>query len=250
MVDPLEGPKLKIERAKKQIAEVETELNSFLVSDFYRLYSKADVDKSQSVYEIKFINDIPAIVPVICGEALHSLRSALDLAVNAVLLNKFGVPDISKGGFPIEGSRAKFEASAQYRKINRFAKFGRLVDKLQPYHGGNELFWQLHLLNATDKHKMLVTASLPTQKTLPQVMNGKGDLAVINIPFWQTRGTGETLQDTIGKLAGKLAEKISPVFRVSFAEIEGIKSKDILAVLREICALTENTIKEFEFGLD
>ena len=102
-------------------------------------------------YCVEYVPVIPASVPLIAGDVLHSLRGALDYL--ACGLARVVTPDTK---FPISHGTEAYKAS-----------LGRLIPGIQqealetlngikPYQGGNLFLWLLHRLNIIDKHRLLL----------------------------------------------------------------------------------------------
>lgn len=246
MSDPLVGPKLKVARAYQQVREVEREINVFLNTQPNTLTPDFDPKRANLRYKYKYSDPVPPIISVICGELFHNLRSALDQLMNCVLAQKIGMANIRKGGFPIETNREKFEASSQYGKVKKlFPEAAALLDKLEPYKGGNSPLWLIHHLNVMDKHKILNVINTPTPSTNVQDLAFDEAGAIITeVPVWHPMG--DNIQITIGKAIARLQEKISAAFVISFSEVESLKGNPILVVLQQFCDFVERVIGIFE----
>ncbi len=118
MADPLEGVKLKIERANSHIPEINRLLDYLAASDSYEIFTEVDAAKGEIRRKIRFIKQPPTEVGVVCGEVLYGLRSALDHLVTATATRR-NVVVIEKTGFPIEETREKFELALKNRKIQQ-----------------------------------------------------------------------------------------------------------------------------------
>jgi hypothetical protein len=156
--DPLEGAKLKIERANSHIPEVNTLLDFLLAPESREVTSEIDPAKGEIRHKIRLIKQPPVMVGVACGEILYGLRSALDHLVTATA-TKRGIVIIEKTGFPIEETREKFEVALRNRKIaERFPALAAVLKELKPYKGGgyDGFLWWLHWLNGVEKHKIIV----------------------------------------------------------------------------------------------
>src|SRR5918995_3001656 len=78
--DRLAGVRLKIERARKHIRDLETETSAYLNSSPhpYQLRAEDDPATGDEVYRVRVLFPIPESIPLIVGDAVHNLRSALD----------------------------------------------------------------------------------------------------------------------------------------------------------------------------
>ncbi len=77
------GAKLKLKRANKHIMELNAVLNAFLESHFDNVSFKED---AYGWHHLQLGGvSIPEDVPLIIGDAIHNLRSALDFMLCAAL---------------------------------------------------------------------------------------------------------------------------------------------------------------------
>jgi hypothetical protein len=143
---------LKMQRADKFIRELECELDRFRGDDPLKatMYLAEGVPKLQ--IEWKAITDLPG---AIVGDAIHNMRTALDLMASELVRlkqgNDYGVY------FPFADTEARLDAQI---KSKNFHKAGddavTLLKSFAPYKGGNEALRTLHDLDIRDKHKTLV----------------------------------------------------------------------------------------------
>lgn len=170
----------KIERAHKHIGELHAVLKGFLDSDPYDVIYEGDVNTGKR--HVRWIEHepLPHIVPIIAGDALHSLRSALD-HLYALLVNVHGYATDRSDQFPI------YDAAKAYKDAGPgiVARVGpnalRLLDSLEPYKGGCDAIWRLHRLNIIDKHRALMTVGV----------TGQGRRLLKDMPEESTTLTGE-----------------------------------------------------------
>jgi len=105
-------------------------------------------------------------IPVVAGEAIQNMRSALDhlawhlveigCAKQSITLNKTERKQI---GFPIIDTDipAQYEASRKAKVKGMTQAAIDAIDATKPYKGGNDLLWRLNQLNNIDKHRLLIT---------------------------------------------------------------------------------------------
>jgi hypothetical protein len=79
--------RLKVERAKKHIRELQHERDSFLQKKPYVISTKRDQQTRQLIYYVESVQELPPDLSLIAGDVLQDLRSALDhLAYQLVLV--------------------------------------------------------------------------------------------------------------------------------------------------------------------
>lgn len=156
-----EAIELKVKRAKKHIGDLDTALNTFLGTNPYKVGSKDHpVLKDATTFFVEKADPIPPDIPVICGDAIHNLRSALDhLAWHLVECS--GHSAGTHTGFPIYDPSAfknqKEEAKFFERKTQGMrTEITDAIRAQQPYKGGNDTLWAIHDLDIVDKHHLLL----------------------------------------------------------------------------------------------
>jgi hypothetical protein len=158
-VDPLEGPALKIARARKQIDEATAEWQAFSKTGPYRIVLEHDPDDNTRDWMIaERCKEPPAILSVIIGEAVYSLRTTLDQIVSAVAVRS-GAVNVSDVAFPFAGSFDQFVADSDQKMRKLPTDAVELIRRLQPYRGGDDLLWAINRLNNIDKHRNLINVS-------------------------------------------------------------------------------------------
>lgn len=147
-----QSSRIKIERAKGFVLELERELADYIASD--PLQATIDTSRSPPAIKLEFaaITQIPG---AIVGDAVHNMRTALDLMASEMArINNETDSDIY---FPFAASAEALEAQLSAKN---FAKAGddavRLIRDLKPYKGGNDLLRALHDMDILDKHRALV----------------------------------------------------------------------------------------------
>lgn len=69
---------LKIKRAKEHVADLERELRAFLDGNPYKVGAKRDPQTRKLIYYVASVEPTPDCLPLIAGDAIQNLMSALD----------------------------------------------------------------------------------------------------------------------------------------------------------------------------
>jgi hypothetical protein len=153
---PLDDAWAKLDRAKHHIADLIQQKSAFLDTNPYDVTPEYYADKDMTVYFLDHFTAVPVALPLIIGDAVHNLRSALDLAV----WSAYKADHNDEGRhiyFPI-GSDAATYATESARKLKGVKQaFQDAVAGIKPYRGGNDLFFGLNKLDLADKHQLLIT---------------------------------------------------------------------------------------------
>jgi hypothetical protein len=152
---PSDGPRIKIQRAKKHIYELDAEVRAFLGTNPYRVFTEDEADTGDKVWRVKVSKQPPPRWSAIVGDAVHNLRSSLDLLVNQLVLAN-GHDATDETAFPIGWTGKDYETKAARitKGISDTAK--DMIAALKPYKGGNDALWRLHRLDIADKHRLLL----------------------------------------------------------------------------------------------
>lgn len=151
----------KIQRANQHISDIHDMLLAFgRLPDSYTLWVDNDIETGQNSLCVDFRWDLfPADdIALTIGDALHNLRSALDLMYYQVVLSCGGKPsDYTR--LPIFEERKKVESwleSALKKRQLSTEVFLFILDTIKPYATGNPLLYALREMNDRDKHQLFV----------------------------------------------------------------------------------------------
>lgn len=154
--DPLEGPKLKVERADTHISDVGDCIKQYFETCPYTTFTELDASGEREFLKLRLTNPPPRKIAVVVGDVVHNLRSALD-QLACCLAIKNGFPDASDTYFPFAASREIYESKSVQKKIRKLPQAAvQIIHELKPYLGGNNLLWSLHQLDIIDKHRALI----------------------------------------------------------------------------------------------
>lgn len=148
---------LKLARAKKHISDLDSVVQVFRESQPYRLAHVDDLRSGRRAYRIEDLKPVPSDVPLIAGDAVHSLRVALDhLAWELVLAN--GQQPGRWTAFPVCDDVAQFKRAATKRTLGMSNAAKAAVAAAQPYQDDYEYLSALRGLDNIDKHRSLIAA--------------------------------------------------------------------------------------------
>jgi hypothetical protein len=232
----------KVKRAKKHIQDLETALSGFPHSgdDFIRCEN--DLQKRERRYYCTALPIIPPDIPLIAGDIIQNLCSALDHLACRLLRSKCDTQTY----FPICSTEIKYKASKRRGKIEEFRPdVIKFIDLFKPYEGGDYLLWELHELNRIDKHRLLLTVCATD---IARSMN-KVELSTLQEVFRQTHPESSILRsklvykESIAITPLKIGEKFHTVphsemdeemkflIGIAFDESKIIKGKTIIELL-------------------
>lgn len=147
--------KVKLANARKYVDEVDAGLRAFDSSN----HTSVTLDWPGRMTFTR--NEIPPTVNSTLGDAIHNMRSALDLM--AAELARLNGKSPNSVYFPFAESKDEL---AKMICVKNFKRAGddavALLEHYAPYKGGNERLRAIHDLDVRDKHKSIITTQVVT----------------------------------------------------------------------------------------
>lgn len=153
MSDWAASGRVKVERAKEHIRDLEAEISAFLETNPYETFPDEDRETGDFLVRLRVHAEPPLRWGAVAGDALHNLRSALDILWRHVM---GAVDSDRKTAFPVYPSAEKFEAERSRVVKSRRKTAMDILHAIKPYKGGNDALWALHELDNIDKHRILI----------------------------------------------------------------------------------------------
>jgi hypothetical protein len=239
------GSRLKIERAKKHINDLQSEIIAFSNSNFYTLSVEKHPNTGNDTPKLTITKPSPEGLSLIIGDAIHNLHTALDLAVCEIVRDKLGSDSTRYVKFPFDKSRNQLVASLKSGKIAKASPgICNLILSMEPYEGGNYALYALHELDILDKHKLLIPM---IELSVILGMSAKDDVGG-HIVNWNTMASPETEWLQIG-LSGnvKIENHGEAIFVVFFGkESPFFAGRIVLHTLKEFVEIVDSIINAFE----
>jgi hypothetical protein len=157
---------MKIERAKHHIDDLNRQAAKFFEQAPCSFVFVRDFKARQCATRFEQRKAIPEEFGLLIGDAVHNLRSALDLACWRLVSPRCTDPD--RVQFPFCKTANGFESVIKSRQVNLAGpKVVDAIRDLKPYPGGNDDLYGLYRLDIEDKHKILIpTVSAATLDNL------------------------------------------------------------------------------------
>lgn len=230
-LDPT-GPRAKAERGREHLNALYGELPTFFEPYTKREPVYHSFDGTWHTVNLRpVIEKLPLRWSLICGDAIHNLRSALDHLVRELVLAGDGKPG-KWNSFPIYTDSEDFDRDVRFRKKNR--GWGPLegidpggqawaaIEQAQPYYSGHppgDPLAMLKTLDDMDKHRTLIVHMLfPAEQDISDLIG------------WHP--AGELLEHRISNVPLSL-EHETEILRLRFSDAwpdPQVSMKDGLAV--------------------
>lgn len=245
------GAWLKIERAKKHLRDLEAAVAAFRATDPYHIIKHIDPNTGERVAVRKIKTHPPAEWGLLIGDSVHNLRTALDyLICEAVTLNGNEVK--TRHGFPLGHPRRKIKDAMENKVGGAGQNAINLVQSMETYRGGNELFMALRALDIMDKHTMIIPAIVAQADwdiVVPLPTAGGGQSIAFGIGPSKTSLDPAKDGEEVGRWPADLPEDqhyIQPAYDIAFTEPEVVKGRILFPTLAKLLQLSEGVVKAFE----
>jgi hypothetical protein len=216
--DALHGCEAKLARAEQHLDALNAEIRDFLARKPYRVAREINRQGRKGLYRVQITEGTPAHWPGLLGDCVHNFRCALD-HLTWQIVQRHGTPKESTQ-FPIYPSRARFRLGWN-SKVGTVRPRGlkTAFDSLQPYRGRIQLkpLWLLHRLDVVDKHRELLTTSMP-QRPLLRIDRSLRSAEFPEGPFDDAADVLH-IRVTFGP-DGPMHMDIQPFFQVQVADVE------------------------------
>jgi hypothetical protein len=177
---PFSASRFKMQRAKKFIREIETDLESYRASN--PLTVRMDTTQTPPVVALEWTGINPLLGAII-GDAIHNMRTSLDLmAAELVRLKGFSDHNVY---FPFSDNAARLDDAIKSKNFDKAGEDAvNLLRSFEPYKEGNKLLRALHDLDIRDKHRALVVGGKSMNVKFGGTYNvdnpAENDLAIIS----------------------------------------------------------------------
>lgn len=153
-----EPPLAKIRRALYHTNDLKIRIDEFFAKVPFELVTKGNRKTGEVTHYVRKNHPIPVDFSLIIGDAIHNLRSALDLTMFAMVGEKARKPDAVQ--FPFAKKSDDFLNSIRSRQVELAGTAVLdVVNQLKPYGDGNEWLYMVHRLDIEDKHKLIITTA-------------------------------------------------------------------------------------------
>jgi hypothetical protein len=273
------GAVAKIKRAETQIEDFNLKITRFFEASPYERFSEVNAQKTEEVWKHRLTANIPDEFPVLAGEILFNLRSALDQMACALAVLHSGTSE--KTYFPFARDANEFEKELREKTKKLSPDAVSMIRAVKPYRGGNDLLWSLHDLNRRDKHIAILPVAVCGALGFFEVKVFTGDLIRIGPKLGRhmvRSATGVVAPDDAKRPIRREADgktwvefgmlpdarpdeqmdfltvtpgahfeaDTQPAFNIAFGDIEVLKTEPVVAVLHQMRQLVDGIILTFD----
>jgi hypothetical protein len=246
------GAQLKITRARHHIADLAAQAEQ-LFHQHWRVVVSEDLETNQRSLIVVADKPIPREFSLLIGDAIHNLRSTLDLAIWSVV-SPHNPPKPDRVQFPFCAKADDLPAAIGDRQIDLAGSHVvQIVNEARPYSGGNDELVGLHRCSIGDKHRLIVTVASVTsfknfdiQKIDPAApkmptYNRLGGIGFENQAIWEWFPN-----DIRDRRVFEGGNKIPAEFEMRFGLHEPFSHAAVIETLRHLTVLVERIVLKLE----
>jgi hypothetical protein len=165
----LHGPLLKLDRAKHHIDDLRGKIDTFLAGKPFRLIIQIRSNPGKLALRVKQDRAIPDSFSLVIGDAVHNLRSALDLTMYGMAHDRASKPNRIQFPFPKSNSAKDIKDAFDSAQVKGAGtKVIETILSFRPFpKNGNATLCNLHALSNRDKHRLLILS-----RSIPRMMPG------------------------------------------------------------------------------
>ena len=146
--------KLRVDWAKERIGDLDREIAAFAKVNPDPFFDDTDSQTGAHVLRARFASAVPSSWGILAGEAVHHLRSSLDILWRRLMRARTSDHYCAFRVYGTEGDFPKRPAPASSPNAAAITVY----QSLKPYRGGNDRLWLLDELDNEDKHRGLLVA--------------------------------------------------------------------------------------------
>jgi hypothetical protein len=244
----LDGIRRKIDRAKTHINDVEVVSRKFCEANTDCLAAKTDPDSGKTCFSVRFRTALPEELPLMIGDVVHNLRTALDhLAWQLVEAN--GQTPGFHTSFPI--FRVKNTKRFKRKVAGVAAAAVQIMELVQPYNSGKDDLAILSEMDNFDKHRLLIVVA----STVKESFFGLAGMPMDQQHWFEAEVSPVILKhgalndgDEVLRILPTGSEQYAHVtcsLRVALEEPSEVRGENVVTRLQELAKITTDTIDKF-----
>jgi hypothetical protein len=240
------GIRLKIERAKEHIRDLDIAIQGFIADKPYRLGAKphAAIPWLQMTLYIAEIKPIPSRISLIVGDTIHNLRSALDHLMWQLVEAAGGKPDRNIY-FPVSDGAHQYASMMGNGEIQKISKDARdIIEAIQPYVTLDQTLWLLHYLDIVDKHRLVLTIAATMDKWGLEFF--KGQTTWFSEYRFMPLVVGQEIVNFPVDKYQEAQEKFQLGLDIAFGESEVPEGELVLYTLKKMVDFVEGFVSKFD----
>jgi hypothetical protein len=226
----------------------------FLETDFCKIVIESEPNGGETL-KLVSVKPIPSQIPLMLGDAIHSLRASLDYTINEILGHKN-----TRITFPMHQSKEQLaesfriapETIGQKKKngpnapvelaVNGLGDF--IVNEIRPYKDSGNLLWNLNKLDVRDKHRLLIPVLNVNKISGINAIDRNRNRLVDSIATNSGNGVFNLAHFGAGGL--KIESYDKPTAELYFNEPDIVESRPIILIFNQMANDASQAIKKID----
>jgi hypothetical protein len=232
----------KIDRAKQHVRELDRKMADYRKRKPYKVVVKQDPKSPNHLWTLRIREEVPSCLALIMGDAIHNLRSAIDIAIyRSVVLN--GTPTPHKmTAFPFPGENESLEAAINRRHVHDAGEdVVGIVRGLEPQMKKGQWLRATHDLDIRDKHHMILLVG--SYAGLPDIRDGR--LQILNVTVAPVHD-GQVLLALSPISHIKLGQEFDAAVQIEMPQGGFAEYEAVVPTLFQLVELVEGIVQTFD----
>jgi hypothetical protein len=237
----IENAYRKLERAEHHINDLSRNIDAFLAERPFKVIAHYHRKAGKIAYRVKADKPIPPTFSLILGDAIHNLRSALDVMLYALAHERSAAPTNIQFPFPRRETDDALTGAIDSGQV-KFAgeKVVEAIRRLDPRPSKNPMLSGIHALDIRDKHRLaILSRGIPNfsanalgvllEKHTTVRLTGPGSL-LMAAP--DDKDILVIRRDFVLKHNSEEEAEVQPAFVITFGKGQPFENKIVLEILR------------------
>jgi len=249
MPDLFYSPRLTLVRAQHHISDFQNMVNGFTDSKPWTYFVDKESQPGQDLHKVRFISDLPAMLPCVLFDATNNLRAVLDQAgYAAAVASKSASLKATK--FPSGPTLRDWQRDLAGRCKDLPPEIRAIFEAARSYKGANDTLWAVNEVANANKHLALkpLNISAPSASFTARSI-GPGGMGEIVSPGgfgigWNPDKRESTLWSA--PAATKTDLNLDLTFSIAVDGIDVITNQQAVSFLNAACNQIERLLLETE----
>jgi hypothetical protein len=246
MRDDLLDAKASVDWAVAQFDSLKRRLISWRENAPYSIVHETDPQTGEKIARLRDTKMPDPLINAEVGAIINSIRSSLDILITSVAARPTGVAP-KDAHFPIARDHAEWLSGGYkgHKVIQGLPKAAHtIIEKLEPWRGGNHFLVALHDLDNTRKHRRLIAVSPSIHVVMIQSVTISADKPSIRFDLNIRRFENDTIIARSAPGTKHSNPEIS--FDVTINEAGPVSGEHVISALDKFAGLADSIIRRFD----
>jgi hypothetical protein len=242
-----DSARMKVKRGHKHIDDLKCAFDRFIETHPHTFVFDTDTDTNTRIVEVRFGEAIPHEFPLILGDAIHNLRTALDHATWELLGIDGGTQDRATA-FPSSSNHSDYETVCRGIKTPRDDTKKFFIALAAHEGGAGEKLYALHRLDIADKHTVIlpVIGMARVEKLELVQPNGETLMHMTNCRFTMCPDGRARLMDIPGGgYTIKIDQDSNATIEIFFGDVGFFQTLPLIETLMDLGSSVSDVIGQF-----